>query len=139
MPLATPQIKVGATRGFGAEVFLHGANYDEACEEARIRREESRTFIHPFDEAGDHSGQGVIGLELLQQVPGLKPSSAYRRRRAYRRDCLRSQRHEPAIRVIGVEPEKLQSTLRPGRPVGRSQFRPRPPSPTASPCAAPVT
>ncbi|MGA9068764.1 MAG: pyridoxal-phosphate dependent enzyme, partial [Terracidiphilus sp.] len=37
MPLATPQIKVAATRGFGADVILHGANYDEACEEA-LRR-----------------------------------------------------------------------------------------------------
>src|ERR1700722_6891204 len=34
MPLATPLVKVTATRGFGAEVVLHGANYDEACEEA---------------------------------------------------------------------------------------------------------
>ena len=33
MPLATPLVKVTATRGFGAEVVLHGANYDEACTE----------------------------------------------------------------------------------------------------------
>src|ERR1017187_2878685 len=37
MPLTTPLIKVSATKGYGAEVVLHGANYDEACEEA-IRR-----------------------------------------------------------------------------------------------------
>ena len=30
MPLATPQIKVAATRGYGAEVILFGASYDEA-------------------------------------------------------------------------------------------------------------
>src|ERR1700761_3156609 len=34
MPLATPLVKVTATRGFGAEVILHGANYDEAFAEA---------------------------------------------------------------------------------------------------------
>ncbi len=34
MPLTTPLVKVTATRGFGAEVVLFGANYDEACEEA---------------------------------------------------------------------------------------------------------
>src|ERR1700686_3748329 len=34
MPLATPLVKVTATRGFGAEVVLYGANYDEACAEA---------------------------------------------------------------------------------------------------------
>jgi Threonine dehydratase len=37
MPLTTPLIKVSATRGYGADVVLHGANYDEAFEEA-LRR-----------------------------------------------------------------------------------------------------
>ena len=40
MPLATPQIKVAATRSYGAEVILFGASYDEACEEALRRRQE---------------------------------------------------------------------------------------------------
>ncbi|MGA7857047.1 MAG: pyridoxal-phosphate dependent enzyme, partial [Terracidiphilus sp.] len=52
MPLATPQVKVSATRGYGAEVILHGESYDEACDEALRRRVyEGRTFIHPFDDA----------------------------------------------------------------------------------------
>src|ERR1700689_1181580 len=51
MPLAPPQIKVAATRAYGAEVILHGASYDEACDEALRRHvEEGRTFIHPFDD-----------------------------------------------------------------------------------------
>ena len=41
MPLTTPLVKVSATRGFGAEVILHGANYDETYAEA-VRRSESR-------------------------------------------------------------------------------------------------
>src|SRR5690349_21154131 len=50
MPLATPLNKVMATRRFGAEVILFGANYDEAYEHAlRISREQNFTFIHPFD------------------------------------------------------------------------------------------
>src|ERR1700694_171144 len=49
MPLPTPLVQVTATRGFGAEVLLHGANYDEACEEAlRLAAEQNLTFIHPF-------------------------------------------------------------------------------------------
>ena len=73
MPLATPLVKVTATRSFGAEVILHGANYDEACEEAtRIRAVEDMTFIHPFDDADVMAGQGTIGLELLEQVPQLE-------------------------------------------------------------------
>jgi len=114
MPLATPQIKVAATRGFGADVVLHGSNYDEACEEA-LRRcvEEGRTFIHPFDDAEIINGQGTIGLELLEQVPdleavvvpigggGLISGMA----------CALKETN-PRIRVIGVEPEKLPSMLR---------------------------
>jgi threonine dehydratase len=73
MPLATPLVKVTATRNFGAEVLLHGANYDEACEEAtRICAAQNMTFIHPFDDPAVMAGQGTIGLELLEQVPQLE-------------------------------------------------------------------
>jgi threonine dehydratase len=73
MPLTTPLVKVTATRGFGAEVVLHGANYDEACSEAtRLCAAEEMTFIHPFDDALVMAGQGTIGLELLEQVEGLE-------------------------------------------------------------------
>ena len=73
MPLATPLVKVTATRGFGAEVVLHGANYDEACEEAtRLCHAQGMTFIHPFDDPAVMAGQGTIGLELLEQVPQLE-------------------------------------------------------------------
>jgi threonine dehydratase len=73
MPLATPLVKVTATRGFGAEVVLFGANYDEACEEAtRLCEAGGMTFIHPFDDAVVMAGQGTIGLELLEQVDGLE-------------------------------------------------------------------
>jgi threonine dehydratase len=73
MPLTTPLVKVTATRDFGAEVLLYGANYDEACAEAlRLCEEQQRTFIHPFDDAGVMAGQGTIGLELLEQIPQLE-------------------------------------------------------------------
>jgi threonine dehydratase len=114
MPLATPQIKVAATKGFGAEVILHGATYDEAFEEAMRRRiEEGQTFIHPFDDAEVIAGQGTIALELLEQVPdieavvvpvgggGLISGIA----------CALKETNS-RIRVIGVEPEKLPSMLR---------------------------
>jgi threonine dehydratase len=73
MPLTTPLVKVTATREFGAEVLLHGANYDESHAEAvRLCEEQQLTFIHPFDDAGVMAGQGTIGLELLEQVPKLE-------------------------------------------------------------------
>ncbi len=73
MPLTTPLVKVQATRNFGAEVVLHGANYDEACAEAtRFCEAEGMTFIHPFDDPLVMAGQGTIGLEILEQVDGLE-------------------------------------------------------------------
>jgi threonine dehydratase len=73
MPLTTPLVKVTATRGFGAEVLLYGANYDEAFAEAmRLCDEQELTFIHPFDDPHVMAGQGTIGLELLEQVPQLE-------------------------------------------------------------------
>jgi threonine dehydratase len=72
MPLPTPLVKVTATKNFGAEVILHGANYDAAYTEARrICDAEAMTFIHPFDDALVMAGQGTIGLELLEQIPNL--------------------------------------------------------------------
>ena len=72
MPQQTPLVKVTATRNFGAEVILFGANYDEACSEAmRLRDERGLIFIHPFDDPAVIAGQGTIGLELLDQVPAL--------------------------------------------------------------------
>src|SRR6202021_766111 len=51
MPPTTPLIKVSATRSYGADVILYGANYDEACEEAiRLGQEQHLTFVHPFDD-----------------------------------------------------------------------------------------
>jgi threonine dehydratase len=73
MPLTTPLVKVTATKGFGAEVVLHGANYDEACIEAtRLCEAEGMTFIHPFDDPLVIAGQGTIGLELLEQIEDLE-------------------------------------------------------------------
>ncbi len=70
MPLATPLVKVTATREFGAEVVLHGANYDEAYAEAtRLCESEGMVFLHPFDDAAVMAGQGTIALEMLEQVP----------------------------------------------------------------------
>ena len=72
MPITTPLVKVTATRGFGGEVLLHGANYDEACMEAtRLCEEQGMTFIHPFDDPLVMAGQGTIGLELLEQIENL--------------------------------------------------------------------
>jgi threonine dehydratase len=73
MPVLTPLVKVTATRGYGAEVILHGNNFDEAVDEARRRCDaEGLVFLHAFNDDAVIAGQGTIGLELLEQVPDLE-------------------------------------------------------------------
>jgi threonine dehydratase len=68
MPITTPEMKVKAVAARGAEVVLHGDNYDAACAEAtRLAAERGLTFIHPFDDPDVIAGQGTIGMEILRQ------------------------------------------------------------------------
>jgi threonine dehydratase len=73
MPRRTPLIKVANTRQHGAEVILHGNDFDEAYAHAvELERKRRLVFIHPFDDDAVIAGQGTIGLELLEQVPDLQ-------------------------------------------------------------------
>ncbi|RDF06062.1 threonine ammonia-lyase, biosynthetic [Haemophilus sputorum] len=68
MPQNTPSIKVDAVRGYGGEVLLFGANFDEAKAKAMELAEElNMTFVHPFDAPDVIAGQGTIAMELIQQ------------------------------------------------------------------------
>ncbi len=49
MPEVAPLAKIMATRGYGAEVILHGMGYDEAFQKAQeIEKQQGQTFIHAF-------------------------------------------------------------------------------------------
>jgi threonine dehydratase len=66
---ATPS-KIAATRGYGAEVVLHGSIWDEANEKAKeLVRTEGLTYVHPFDDEQLIAGQGTLGLEIVQDWP----------------------------------------------------------------------
>jgi threonine dehydratase len=70
MPEDAPIAKVKATRRYGAEVILHGTDYDAAAERAHeIERAEGRTYVHAFDDPFVMAGQGTIGLEILADLP----------------------------------------------------------------------
>ena len=70
MPEYAPLIKVTNARRYGAEVILHGSNYDEAYERARaLETERGLIFVHPFDDPRVIAGQATLGLELLEQLP----------------------------------------------------------------------
>ena len=115
MPVTTPQIKVGAVEGYGAEVILHGDNYSEAADHCQQMVETTgMTFIHPFDDDLVIAGQGTVADELLRQsagrmdavfVPvgggGLAAGVA-----GYLKALC------PEIRVIGVEPADSDAMAR---------------------------
>jgi threonine dehydratase len=101
---ATPS-KVEATRGYGAEVVLHGSIWDEADEKAReLVASEGLTYVHPFDDVDLISGQGTVGLEIHEAWPeaevvvvpigggGLISGIA-----------AALKRERPDVRVVGVE------------------------------------
>ena len=101
---ATPA-KIEATKGYGAEVVLHGTIWDEANEKAKeLVRTEGLTYVHPFDDEQLIAGQGTLGLEIVQDWPdvdavvvpigggGLISGVS-----------MAVKSHNPKIRVIGVE------------------------------------
>jgi threonine dehydratase len=72
MPQTTPTVKVERTRGFGAEVVLHGDSFDEARVHAlQIAAAGGLSFIHPFDDPLVIAGQGTIALEMLRAQPSI--------------------------------------------------------------------
>lgn len=120
MPTTTPLIKVNRTKGYGAEVVLHGDVYDEACAYAmELAKKEGLTFIHPFDDEVVATGQGSIAMEIFKDLPtvdiimvpvgggGLLAGVA-----------TFAKMLNPNIRVIGVEPVGaccMQESLRSGK------------------------
>ena len=73
MPRFTPGVKIERTRGFGAEVVLHGDTLDESRAHAlQLAEREGLVFVHPYDDEAVMAGQGTVGLEMLHAVPDLE-------------------------------------------------------------------
>ena len=101
---ATPA-KIAATKGYGAEVVLHGTIWDEANEKAKeLVRTEGLTYVHPFDDEQLIAGQGTLGLEIIQDWPELDavvvPIGGGGLISGV---SMAMKSHNPNIRVIGVE------------------------------------
>ncbi len=122
MPVWASIAKQQATRGYGAEVILQGESLVESIEIARkMASKTGRTFIHPYDDEEVITGQGTIGLEILEDLPdadyilvpvgggGLIGGIA-----------VAAKAMRPAVRILGVQAASCASAreaLRAGRPV----------------------
>ena len=70
MPKNASPAKVAATRGYGANVILQGINYDESYSKAKeIAEKTGATIIQAFDDPQIIAAQGVVGLEILEDLP----------------------------------------------------------------------
>ena len=123
MPVTTPQIKIAAVTGRGAQVVLHGESYSEAYVHAvALGKQRGLTFVHPYDDPDVIAGQGTIAMEILRQHRGalnaifvavgggglISGIAAY------------IKRLRPEIRIIGVEPKDsnaMTQSLKLGRRV----------------------
>ncbi|MBM3677061.1 MAG: pyridoxal-phosphate dependent enzyme [Actinobacteria bacterium] len=66
------EAKIAATRGYGAAVDLAASGPSEAFPRLRaLAAETGRTLVHPFDDPRVMAGQGTVGLEILEDVPGV--------------------------------------------------------------------
>ncbi len=72
MPETASLNKISATKGYGAEVILHGEIYDDAYAHAReLEKSQGLTFVHPYEDPLVIAGQGTIGIEILEKIPDL--------------------------------------------------------------------
>jgi threonine dehydratase len=71
LPKFAPLTKITATKNYSAEVILHGTTFDEAFQHSkRLQEEHNYTYVHAFDDEKIIAGQGTIGLEIAETLPG---------------------------------------------------------------------
>lgn len=122
MPERAPLPKVQATRGYGAQVILHGASVEDALAEAlRFAERTGAVFIHPYDHPDVVAGQGTLGFEIIEQCPqaatvlvpigggGLAAGVA-----------IAVKGLDPDVRIVGVQAEAMAAfpeSLAQGHPI----------------------
>lgn len=121
MPEGASITKQQATHGYGGRIILHGQSVDDALSHARSLAASGAMLVHPFDDDDIITGQGTIGVEIIDALPDVDTvvvpigggglisgiASAIKARR-------------PKIRVIGVQAASCpssQASLAEGKPV----------------------
>jgi len=106
--------KVAATRALGAEVIQEGITF--ANREQRLHEEMAArglTLVHPFDDWNVIHGQGTAAMELLEDEPDLQVIAApVGGGGLLSGTAISAKSHDPAVRVIGVEPAAADDAYR---------------------------
>jgi threonine dehydratase len=107
MPKSSPQVKVDAVRGYGAEVIICESN--QAAREAALEKivaETGAEFIHPYDDYRVITGQATCVKELIEEVPDLEiVITPVGGGGLLSGTCLGAQFFKPGLKVYGGEPE----------------------------------
>jgi threonine ammonia-lyase medium form len=114
MPEDAPAAKLGATRGYGAEVVLYD-RWTENREEigARLAEERGLELVRPYDDPLVMAGQGTAALELLEEAPELDLLLVPVSGGGLIAGCATAAKaRRPEIRVVGIEPEAGDDTRR---------------------------
>ena len=69
MPEWSTLSKQEATRGYGAQVIIHGQTLEESIGMAQVIASQGQLFIHPYDDEEVIAGQGTLTLEILADLP----------------------------------------------------------------------
>jgi threonine dehydratase len=100
--------KIQAMRDLGAEVQLHGRDFDEARQEAeRIARQEGHRYVHSANEPALIAGVGTIGLEIFDDLADvdviIAPAGGGS---CASGNCIVAKHLNPRVRVIAVQSEQ---------------------------------
>ena len=110
MPQRASISKQLATRGYGAEVILHGRDLGEALERAQTLVAQGYTFIHPYDDPEVIAGQGTLGLEVIEDLPGVEtvvvPVGGGGLAAGV---AVALKARQPEVRIIGVQTAQVPS------------------------------
>ncbi len=113
MPRYTPGVKVERTRGFGAEIVLHGDTLEESSAHAlQLAAARQLVFVHPYDDEDVIAGQGTVALEMLQDLPDLQTLVvAVGGGGLIAGMATAAKAINPAIEVIGVQTARFPAML----------------------------
>jgi threonine dehydratase len=122
MPEGAPLPKVEATRSYGAEVILHGASVDQALRRAtELAAERGAVFIHPFEHPDIVTGQGTVGLEIIEQCPDVRTIAVPVGGGGLASGvAIAAAATDPVVRVIGVQADAVAAfpaSMAAGHPV----------------------
>lgn len=138
MPETASKTKAAASKGYGADVILHGTGAEAFAKAASLAEEHGFVFVHPFEDPNVIAGAATCGIEILEQVPdadvvvvpigggGLIAGIA-----------AAIKQSKPGVRIFGVEPtgaDVMYQSLKAGRAL-RMQS---PPKTIADGLAAPM-